>query len=308
MGDANCTPTKKCTKCGEAKPLEDFSNSKANKHKDGKSPWCKKCASAANKVWRDAGGEQLSASRRKAKYAENPRQTKKCTKCGKDRPATVEYFHKHSRSPDGLRSVCRGCRAKEHASRKDEHAVKRKEFYAENRDRLVATCREYYRENVEAQRADARARHHRNRDANLIRMQNYRVENRESVLAAQRVRENVRRKLMYGVDIAFTLRHRVGALFRVSLKNRKKSKRMEEIVGYSLDDLRSHIERKFDRGMTWEHFMRGEIHIDHIRPISSFNITSCECDEFKKCWALSNLQPLWAKENLSKGAKILTEP
>jgi len=44
------------------------------------------------------------------------------------------------------------------------------------------------------------------------------------------------------------------------------------------------------------------MHIDHIKPVASFNYTTTECVDFKKCWALKNLQPLWATDNLSKGS------
>ena len=47
----------------------------------------------------------------------------------------------------------------------------------------------------------------------------------------------------------------------------------------------------------------GKWHIDHIKPISSFNINGINSDDFKKCWSLNNLQPLWAKDNLQKGNK-----
>jgi hypothetical protein len=55
--------------------------------------------------------------------------------------------------------------------------------------------------------------------------------------------------------------------------------------------------------MTWKNY--GKWHIDHIRPISSFKITGIDCEDFKKCWSLSNLQPLWAFDNLSKGTKLI---
>lgn len=64
----------------------------------------------------------------------------------------------------------------------------------------------------------------------------------------------------------------------------------------------AHLESKFVEGMTWEN--RSEWHIDHIRPIASFNYATPDDPEFKQCWSLSNLQPLWAKENMSKGAKL----
>jgi hypothetical protein len=82
---------------------------------------------------------------------------------------------------------------------------------------------------------------------------------------------------------------------------------MSEILGYTTDELRTHLEQQFIDAMSWDNFMRGEIHIDHIRPVSSFNITSDSCEDFKTCWALSNLRPMWAKENLSKGAKSVEE-
>lgn len=72
-------------------------------------------------------------------------------------------------------------------------------------------------------------------------------------------------------------------------------------MGYSLVDLMCHLEEKFEDGMSWSNF--GEWHIDHIRPLASFNFTGTECREFKAAWALSNLQPLWALENMRKGSK-----
>ena len=54
--------------------------------------------------------------------------------------------------------------------------------------------------------------------------------------------------------------------------------------------------------MTWENFMKGEIHIDHIRPCSSFNLSDTE--EQRKCFNYKNLQPLWAVDNLRKADKI----
>jgi hypothetical protein len=73
------------------------------------------------------------------------------------------------------------------------------------------------------------------------------------------------------------------------------------LLGYSPTDLIKHIESQFVDGMSWEN--RSDWHIDHIRPVASFNFTTTECEDFKKCWALSNLQPLWAEDNISKSDK-----
>lgn len=75
-----------------------------------------------------------------------------------------------------------------------------------------------------------------------------------------------------------------------------------DTLGYTPQELAAHIERKFKRGMTWERFNAGEIHIDHIVPVSAFDLSNPI--EVVKCWSLSNLQPLWAKDNMVKGAKL----
>lgn len=56
--------------------------------------------------------------------------------------------------------------------------------------------------------------------------------------------------------------------------------------------------------MSWENYGRNGWHVDHIRPVISFNITSFDCNDFLECWSLSNLQPLWEADNLSKSSKF----
>jgi guanylate kinase len=73
---------------------------------------------------------------------------------------------------------------------------------------------------------------------------------------------------------------------------------IKDSLGYSIDDLKSHLESQFTEGMSWDNY--GEWHIDHIRPESWFNYSSIEDGDFKKCWSLDNLQPMWADENLKK--------
>lgn len=77
----------------------------------------------------------------------------------------------------------------------------------------------------------------------------------------------------------------------------------EEIVGCTLEELRQHIESQFTEGMSWDNY--GEWHLDHIKPLSSFNIVDEEklcinIDEAKKANHYTNLQPLWAADNMKK--------
>ena len=104
-----------------------------------------------------------------------------------------------------------------------------------------------------------------------------------------------------------TLRDRMSRRMRHALSNRDLSKKwihIFDIVGYSVEELKLHIESKFENGMSWSNI--GEWHIDHIIPESKFNYSDFKDKAFIECWSLDNLQPLWAKENLRKSDKILT--
>lgn len=71
--------------------------------------------------------------------------------------------------------------------------------------------------------------------------------------------------------------------------------------GYIIAELHCHLERQFKGRMSWAAFLAGKIHIDHIVPLSSFDLSDER--EFRAAWALSNLRPMWAKANLEKASK-----
>ncbi len=80
-----------------------------------------------------------------------------------------------------------------------------------------------------------------------------------------------------------------------------KSKKTLELLGVkNFQEVIDHLVFQFREGMTLDNY--GQWHVDHIRPCSSFNLLDIE--EQKKCFHYTNLQPLWARENLSKGNKI----
>lgn len=99
------------------------------------------------------------------------------------------------------------------------------------------------------------------------------------------------------------LNNRMRSAIRRGIK-RGTSIRLWEVLGYTAQDLKRHIERQFHQGMTWDN--ANEWHIDHIIPLSSFTYSSINDDEFISAWSLPNLRPLWQKDNLTKSAKIVT--
>jgi hypothetical protein len=72
-------------------------------------------------------------------------------------------------------------------------------------------------------------------------------------------------------------------------------------LGYTVEQLRDHLEKQFRGRMSWANM--GKWHIDHIVPISSFRISGLDDPEFRAAWALTNLRPLWKRDNMEKGSK-----
>ena len=97
-----------------------------------------------------------------------------------------------------------------------------------------------------------------------------------------------------------TLRNRINKVLRES--NTKKSKKTMELTGCTVDELKKHIEKQFKPDMKWSNHSVKGWQLDHIKPLASFDLSILEYQ--KKAFHYSNLQPLWAEENLSKGAKV----
>lgn len=102
-------------------------------------------------------------------------------------------------------------------------------------------------------------------------------------------------------DPAFATGKRVAHAIRLAIKGAKAGRHWETLVGYSLKDLMAHLERQFLSGMSWANM--DAWHIDHILPQAMFTYSSHEDPDFKACWALTNLRPLWSNDNLRKHDK-----
>lgn len=140
-------------------------------------------------------------------------------------------------------------------------------------------------------------------EKNYLRHLNRMRNNREAQLKRNTYMRLIR-KTNPSYAVACRLRGRVrGALMDAGQKKRLST---AELVGCSFKDLVIHIESKFTVGMDWDVFLnsRGGIHIDHITPCAAFDLTKEE--EQRECFHWSNLQPLWAVDNMKKGKKIYT--
>jgi hypothetical protein len=155
------------------------------------------------------------------------------------------------------------------------------------KDSQCKDCRKPYFEKY-------RAEHKEQHD---IATRRWNLRNLEKVNAKSRKYQDKIRKTPYG-----KLKNAIHNGMYAQLKYNKKGRSAFALLGYSPEELKKHLEKQFLFGMTWENY--GKWHIDHIIPISAFNITTAEDEDFKKCWALSNLQPLWAADNIRKFNKL----
>lgn len=201
-------------------------------------------------------------------------ESKACTRCGEKKAATLEFFDTDSRIKTGLTGMCRDCRRK----RVRVHDRKYQPIRSERQN-------EFRKGNLELmRRLDAERRI---RDRDRINARSRAIHHKQKSNPYYRVKWNMK------------------TLVARSLSGKKNGQSWERLVGYTRIELAAHLERQFLPGMTWENYGRGigKWSIDHIRPVDSFSFTSTDDDEFKQCWALSNLRPLWTTDNSSKGSK-----
>ena len=115
--------------------------------------------------------------------------------------------------------------------------------------------------------------------------------------------KNIWRKNRYRNDPIFKMKICMSSRVRTALKQKKWLKwgKTQDYIGCTLQELKCHIEKQFIVGMYWHNY--GEWQIDHIIPVSSAKTKR----ELLKLFHYTNLQPLWAKDNLIKGAKYAEE-
>ena len=169
---------------------------------------------------------------------------------------------------------------------------------------MSAYSRAYYQKNKEKLQAKSRLQERRLRATSeeFVEYQKqknkawYRKNKKKRIKQIQAWKEAKKKK-----DPIYKLHHNIGCLLRVSLKNRGYSKksRTYSILGCSFEFFASHIEEKFQEGMTWENY--GEWHLDHIVPVS-LGETEEEITELNH---YTNFQPLWKVENIRKANKLM---
>jgi hypothetical protein len=242
--------------------------------------------------------------------------TKQCTKCKKIK--SISEFSKDKQSKDKHSYYCKVCqraRGKIYYQKNAEKVIKQtreylernkekmlewkreysRKWYIENQEHIKEYSKKYYEENKSKERERSKRFFENNPDYRKNYSKKWKENNPDYE------KEWLRNKRE--IDPAFRLSKNLGRHIRESINRCKGGYHWEDLLGFTLQELKEHLEKQFKSGMTWNNY--GIWHIDHIRPISSFSFNSYKDKEFKECWALSNLQPLWAEDNLKKGNKLI---
>lgn len=200
--------------------------------------------------------------------------TKKCPKCAEEK-LKVEFYSNRA-AHDNLSTYCKVCQnllAKIRYQSNPSKYINAQKTRMENPSRKAS-----YKEWKD--------------EYNKLYNKEWKSKNRERI----RLYEREQRKHNINYKLAQNLRTRI----RTAVRRNQKAGSAIEALGCSIEDFKKYLETLFSEDMSWSNY--GKWHIDHITPLSSFDLTNPE--EFRKACHFSNLQPLWAKDNLSKSDKV----
>jgi hypothetical protein len=279
----------------------------------------KKARKAAyGKAWRAANKDKVKAYNTGDRGKKRRQKYKQAHPEKKDKPLTEEQKirkalkrketneKKKLEDPESYREKIRiknqkqSSKYKEYRQKNSDKLKKyRSEHFQKNKEKSMMQNMEWRIKNWDYDQKQRSKNNRKFRELNRERIQNHRTskEYREHVNKIDRQR--------YKEDPEYLLKKRLRSSIRYAVKNyasvgtRKLS--ALEILGCSLEEFKDYLSSKFKAGMSWDN--HGEWHIDHIRPCSSFDLSNPE--QQRICFHYTNLQPLWALENLRKSDKVL---
>jgi hypothetical protein len=225
--------------------------------------------------------------------------TKKCSKCFKTK--LINEFHKDVRTKDKYRTYCNSCISILGKIYRQTHKIKASLYNRQWREKNKDKKREQDRLYKANHREEARIR---------SKKYYYQFKNTEKYKKYHQIQRQLRNpqrrkkvKEQYQNNINFKLLIICRTRLYKALKNKHKIFHTIELFGCSINDLKRHLEQQFKNGMNWNNYGLKGWHIDHIKPCSSFDLTDPK--QQKECFHYTNLQPLWAKDNLEKGNKLI---
>jgi hypothetical protein len=225
--------------------------------------------------------------------------SKTCTICKEIK--LLEDFFRESKSADGRKSRCKTCHKASVTEWKKRNPEKVKEVAKESRKRnqdKLKNSRKSYNNSEKGKQQKKEWENNNKEKARLLRKKWY--EDNKERLRDRRKKSAKRTYEKNKQNHSFRVSNAISSGIRQAIKVNKANRHWETLVGYTLTELMAHLERLFTPEMNWDNY-GSYWHIDHIKPQSWFIYENTESEAFKTCWSLSNLQPLEASKNCSKG-------
>jgi len=224
-------------------------------------------------------------------------QTKICTKCKVEKE--LSEFNKHKDTKFGVSSICRICAKKYYFQNLDKYKIYHQNG-KENRYKTTKIWREKNKEKIAKQRKEYRKKYQqKNKEKIAKQRKEYQELNKEKYNKYQKFHH----KKYYSSNINYKISTCLRSRFKRALGRNTKSGSAIKMLACSIEEFKKYFESLFTEGMTWAKVHNGEIHIDHKRPLASFDLSIPE-EQAKACH-YTNLQPLWAVDNMKKGDKYV---
>jgi hypothetical protein len=206
---------------------------------------------------------------------------KQCIKCNKKQD--LINFYNQKASKDGKSPYCKFCHKEYNILRRQKNKKKitkqQQEYRSKHREQLNKNRKKWGQDNP---------------DKVAINAKKYREKYRDKI--------NKKRRQKRKNNINFRLRTIISNRIRMALSRGSKNSISYDLTGCSWEHLKLYLESQFTVGMSWDNY--GQWHIDHIKPCCSFDLT--DIGQQKICFHYTNLQPLWAIDNLKKSGKTPT--
>lgn len=183
------------------------------------------------------------------------------------------------------------------AELKKSRAIIWHNYYLKNKERLLAKNKLRRKNNPEVYKKYEKERYAKDPEFYKKKNREYSKNNREKI--------NKYIKNKYSINLQYKLECILRARLLIALKGRQKRDRTLDLIGCTIPELKIYLEKQFKKGMTWENWKYKGWHIDHIKPISKFDLSNKQ--EIYKACHYTNLQPMWSLDNHKKGNKLILD-
>ena len=281
---------KLCTRCNEYFTLDSFYA--CNAHRSGLDSHCKLCKDKTVK-----------------KYSTSERGKEVSRKCGIKMRAKPDYQEKR----DAYRAQPHAKKLEQIQGKKQRKTQVHKDWlekYEKKPEIIIARSKraKKYREANPEKSREACRQWKKSPAGQKWFKENKEIlsEKKKEYNKINRKKRNDRQRKKRRNNPKIKLNSNISRAINASLKKGKECRSKWDVLPFTLEELMKHLEKQFTEKMSWSNYGKEGWNLDHKRPVASFNFETPENPDFKLCWSLDNLQPLWWKDNIKKSDKIDT--